>query len=63
MHFSAKRFPANWAMSFLRNEDNSAVHTMLAKEVAFLTSLAAAQIMFLTTRITSSSGHPLISFL
>jgi hypothetical protein len=61
MHLSAKRLPANWAMSFLRDEDNPAVHAMLANEVAFLTSLAAAYIMFFTTRITGSSGHPFIS--
>ena len=62
MHLSAKQLLANWAMSFLRNEDNSAVHAMLANEVTFLTSLAAAHVMFFTTRITGSSGHPLISF-
>lgn len=46
-HMSAKRLFTNWAVSFLRNENDSAIHTVLADEVTLLTSLATAYVVFL----------------
>jgi hypothetical protein len=46
-HMSAERPFTNWAVSFLRNENDSAIHTVLANEVTLLTSLATAYVVIL----------------